>query len=93
MTYNTTQCKQQVRVVESEAAFKRLEAQQGSLSAALLATLALNAGMALTGSGGTVLRIGGKLMFAVSAVFGLQVPLGYLQLWRLQQKQNVKGFR
>ncbi|KAG5178472.1 ABC1 family-domain-containing protein [Tribonema minus] len=85
--------KLQVRVMESEASFKRLEAQQGSLSAALLATLALNAGMALTGSGARGLVLLGRALFAVSAYCCAQVPIGYVRLWQLRQREADKGFR
>lgn len=70
-----------VRVLESEAAFARLEATQGSLTAAVMATLLLNAGTVLASSataGPAVL--GSRSLYLLAGFFGLQVPVGYLKV-------------
>lgn len=70
-----------VRVLESEAAFARMEATQGSLTAAVMATLLLNAGTALASratAGPAV--VGARAMYVLAGFFGLQVPVGYLKV-------------
>lgn len=69
-----------VRVLESEAAFARIEAVQGSLTAAVMATLLLNAGATLAGTGAMPAIIGSRVMYALAGFFGLQVPVGYLKV-------------
>ncbi|CAM9176522.1 unnamed protein product [Choristocarpus tenellus] len=85
--------KLRVRVLESEAAFARMEALQGSLSAAMIATLFLNVGVLLT-SRAVPSIMAARAMFALSGLFGIQVPFGYFRIWQMkQQEQNARGFR
>lgn len=72
--------KLRVRVLESEAAFARIEAVQGSLTAAVMATLLLNTGVLLGGRSAVPARIGSRAMLFLAGVFGLQVPVGYLKV-------------
>lgn len=74
--------KLRVRVLESEAAFARMEAVQGSLTAAVMATLLLNAGSMLANTSAGPALIGSRAMFAFAGFFGLQVPIGYLKVKR-----------
>lgn len=70
-----------VRVLESEAALARIEAVQGSLTAAVMATLLLNAGVALASCTVTgTAAVGSRALFALAALFGFQVPMGYFQV-------------
>lgn len=86
--------KLRVRVLESEAAFARIEAVQGSLTAAVMATLLLNAGVLLGGTSAVPARVGSRAMLFLAGVFGLQVPVGYLKVWQLnRQTEGSKGFR
>lgn len=68
-----------VRVLESEKAFARIEAVQGSLTSAVMATLLLNAGVALAGSAGAPAVASSRAMFMCAGLFGIQVPIGYLK--------------
>lgn len=76
----TGDLKLRVRVLESEAAFARIEAVQGSLTAAVMATLMLNAGVVLGNTAAAPAMIGSRAMFAFAGFFGLQVPIGYLKV-------------
>lgn len=70
-----------VRVLESEAAFARMEATQGSLTAAVMASLFLNAGVALASSATVGPAVAGsRVMYVLAGFFGLQVPIGYLKV-------------
>eukprot|EP00904_Undaria_pinnatifida_P003083 jgi/Undpi1/12776/HiC_scaffold_6.g02444.m1 len=86
--------KLRVRVLESEAAFARIEAVQGSLTSAVMATLMLNAGVLLGGTSAVPARISSRAMFFLAGFFGLQVPVGYIKVWQLNRQAEVsKGFR
>lgn len=69
-----------VRVLESEAAFARLEATQGSLTAAVMATLLLNSGIALASSTSAPAVVGSRAMYALAGFFGFQIPVGYFKV-------------
>lgn len=85
--------KLRVRDVSNEQLLLRLEIQQSSLSAALLATLALNAGMVMSRFTGLPGRFMTRFLFFVSGVFCIQVPTGYVKLWSLKRRQESGGFR
>lgn len=76
----TGDLKLRVRVLESEAAFARIEAVQGSLTSAVMATLMLNAGAVLAGSTSGPAVFGSKAMFAFAGFFSLKVPIGYFKV-------------
>lgn len=70
-----------VRVLESEAAFARMEATQSSLTAAVMASLLLNAGVALASSATAGPAVAGsRVMYILAGFFGLQVPIGYFKV-------------
>lgn len=79
-----------VRVLESEEALARIEAVQGSLTAAVMATLLLNAGVMLA-SGATTgaASFGSRALFAMAGIFGLQIPAGYFQVIALPESKRV----
>lgn len=76
--------KLRVRVLESEAAFARIEAVQGSLSSAVMATLLLNAGVLMAPGGGGAVRpaavMASRAMLAMAGFFGLKIPVGYFKV-------------
>ncbi|CAM9284287.1 unnamed protein product [Discosporangium mesarthrocarpum] len=84
--------KLRVRVLESEMAFARMETRQGSMAAAVFAILFLNIGV-LLGSRSVPAALAARAMFALSGLFGLQVPVGYLKLWQMKQQEGRRGFR
>lgn len=78
----TGDLKLRVRVLESEAAFARIEAVQGSLSSAVMATLLLNAGVVMAGRAGNVAVVASRAMYVLAGFFGLKIPVGYFKVKR-----------
>ncbi len=76
----TGDLKLRVRVLESEAAFARIEAVQGSLSAAVMATLLLNAGVLMAGRAAVTAQMTSRAMFVLAGFFGLKIPVGYFKV-------------
>lgn len=69
-----------VRVLEAEEAFARIEAVQESLTAAVMATLFLNAGVFLSGMATAPALIGSRALFTLAGFFGVQIPVGYFKV-------------
>lgn len=78
----TGDLKLRVRVLESEAAFARIEAIQGSLSSAVMATLLLNAGVLMAGRAAAPALATSRAMFVMAGFFGLKIPVGYIKVCR-----------
>lgn len=77
----TGDLKLRVRVLESEQAFARIEAVQGSLSSAVMATLLLNAGVLMAGqAAGGAATLSSRAMFVLAGFFGIQIPVGYFKV-------------
>lgn len=76
----TGDLKLRVRVLESEAAFARIEAIQGSLSSAVMATLLLNAGVLMAGRAAGPAMATSRAMFVLAGIFGLKIPVGYIKV-------------
>ena len=77
--------KPRARVLESEQSFKGIEIVQQNVALAVVASVFLNTAIVLASlpARGTQVRVLSKFFFAVSAFFGLQLPLGYLKLKKL----------
>lgn len=76
----TGDLKLRVRVLESEAAFARIEAVQGSLSSAVMATLLLNAGVVMAGRAGRAAVVSSRALFVLAGIFGIKIPVGYIKV-------------
>lgn len=76
----TGDLKLRVRVLEAEEAFARIEAVQGSLTAAVMATLFLNAGVLMAGMATTSALVGSRALFTLAGLFGVQIPMGYFKV-------------
>ncbi|CAB1121221.1 unnamed protein product [Ectocarpus sp. CCAP 1310/34] len=81
----TGDLKLRVRVLESEQAFARIEAVQGSLSSAVMATLLLNAGVLMAGQATGAAKLSSRAMFVLAGFFGIKIPIGYLKLGTSQR--------
>eukprot|EP00640_Fibrocapsa_japonica_P000574 CAMPEP_0113938402 /NCGR_PEP_ID=MMETSP1339-20121228/4829_1 /TAXON_ID=94617 /ORGANISM="Fibrocapsa japonica" /LENGTH=763 /DNA_ID=CAMNT_0000941497 /DNA_START=101 /DNA_END=2392 /DNA_ORIENTATION=- /assembly_acc=CAM_ASM_000762 len=84
--------KLRVRVLESERAFARLDMVQGALAAAVLAGSFANAGLILTSLPASS-ALAARACFALASVFGIQVPLTYLKLKKLDKKNAELGLK
>mmetsp|Transcript_17062 Transcript_17062/g.28628 ORF Transcript_17062/g.28628 Transcript_17062/m.28628 type:complete len:697 (+) Transcript_17062:147-2237(+) len=80
--------KVRVRVLESEKAFQKMEITQANMATAIAASTCLNVGIMLSAMSSTPGQIGvaARLAFALSGVFGIQVPVGMLKLKALEKK-------
>lgn len=86
----TGDLKLRVRVLESEAAFARIEAVQGSLTSAVMATLLLNAGVLMAGRAAVTAQVTSRAMFVLAGFFGLKIPVGYFKVRSFGLYQGVQ---
>lgn len=80
----------QVRVLESERAFERLELTQTSMYDALAFSTFFNAALIMTSTfpfGSTVL-LPMRISWALTAVFGLRIPLGLFKVRTCDEDSN-----
>lgn len=82
--------KLRVRVLESERSFKRMELVQNNMGLAVTASGLLNMALILLTLGTTTAqaeyKLAAKGLFALGALFGVQVPIGVLKLKALDKK-------
>ncbi|CAM9129363.1 unnamed protein product [Chrysoparadoxa australica] len=90
--------KLRVRNVETEQELTQIQAVQDSLGNALMATLFCQIGMLLCfispAASSTAFAISrpSQVLFALSGVCGLRIPIGYFKVFRMKQLKSVRCF-
>ena len=79
--------KLRVRVIESERAFQRMELVQSNMGNAIAASGFLNMGLVLASlSPAGQIALPAKILIGFGAIFGLQIPIGFIKLRALDKK-------
>jgi hypothetical protein len=76
-----------VRALESERSFKLMEIQNDNMATAIAASCMLNLGVLLSqASPAGELTRAAKAAFVLAGIFGIQIPIKYINLKNLQKK-------